>query len=152
MVLGDRSTRYGLVVDRFLGERELVVQPLDPRLGKVKDISAAALMEDGSPVLIVDVDDLVRSIEKLVSGGTLRDVRARRLEHGGEERRKRVLVVDDSLTVRELERKLLTGRGYHVDVAVDGMDGWNAVRTGRLRPGHHRRGHAAHGRHRTGAR
>ena len=71
VVLGDRQTRYGLVVDRFLGERELVVQPLDARLGKVKDISAAALMEDGSPVLIVDVEDMVRSIEKLVTGGTL---------------------------------------------------------------------------------
>jgi two-component system sensor histidine kinase and response regulator WspE len=43
---------------------------------------------------------------------------------------KRVLAVDDSLTVRELERKLLTGRGYLADVAVDGMDGWNAVRAG----------------------
>ena len=41
---------------------------------------------------------------------------------------KRVLVVDDSLTVRELERKLLLSRGYQVAVAVDGMDGWNALR------------------------
>ena len=49
----------------FIGGRELVVQPLDPRLGKVKDISAAALMEDGSPTLIVDVEDMVRSMEKL---------------------------------------------------------------------------------------
>src|SRR5581483_33106 len=40
------------------------------------------------------------------------------------------LVVDDSLTVRELERKLLESRGYAVEIAVDGMDGWNAVRTG----------------------
>jgi two-component system sensor histidine kinase and response regulator WspE len=45
-------------------------------------------------------------------------------------KRKRVLVVDDSLTVRELERKLLGSMGYAVDVAVDGMDGWNSVRTG----------------------
>jgi two-component system sensor histidine kinase and response regulator WspE len=43
-----------------------------------------------------------------------------------------VLVVDDSLTVRELERKLLAGRGYDVAVAVDGMDGWNAVRSERF--------------------
>jgi two-component system sensor histidine kinase and response regulator WspE len=43
---------------------------------------------------------------------------------------KRVLAVDDSLTVRELIRKLLASRGYLADVAVDGMDGWNAVRTG----------------------
>lgn len=128
VVLGDRSSRYGLIVDRLLGERELVVQPLDSRLGKIKDVSAGALMEDGSPVLIVDVDDMLRSIEKLTTMNPLDDV-----QNPGQllaERVKRVLAVDDSLTVRELERKLLTSRGYHADVAVDGMDGWNAVRTG----------------------
>jgi len=129
VVLGERATRYGLVVDRFLGERELVVQPLDPRLGKVKDISAAALMEDGSPVLIIDVDDMVRSIEKLISSGTLAGVQQVGAE-SPRKKRKRILAVDDSLTVRELERKLLVSRGYLADVAVDGMDGWNAVRTG----------------------
>jgi two-component system sensor histidine kinase and response regulator WspE len=41
-----------------------------------------------------------------------------------------VLVVDDSLTVRELERKLLDQAGYEVEIAVDGLDGWNAVRAG----------------------
>ena len=41
---------------------------------------------------------------------------------------KRVLVVDDSITVREVERKLLANRGYDVDVCVDGADAWNAVR------------------------
>jgi two-component system sensor histidine kinase and response regulator WspE len=129
VILGERGTRHGLVVDQFLGERELVVQPLDPRLGKVKDISAAALMEDGSPVLIVDVEDLLRSIEKLIFTGGIHGI-----GRGGSERierrRKRVLAVDDSLTVRELERKLLTGRGYDAEVAVDGMDGWNALRNG----------------------
>ncbi len=127
VVLGDRNARYGLIVDRFLGERELVVQPLDPRLGKIKDISAAALMEDGSPVLIVDVEDLVRSVEKLASGGLLAKVQRGMLDLNSR-KQKRILAVDDSLTVRELERKLLSSRGYVTDVAVDGMDGWNAVR------------------------
>jgi two-component system, chemotaxis family, sensor histidine kinase and response regulator WspE len=130
VVLGDRNARYGLVVDRFLGERELVVQPLDARLGKVQDISAAALMEDGSPVLIVDVEDMVRSIEKLVAEGSLNDVERNRLDVTSRAK-KRVLAVDDSLTVRELVRKLLSAHGYHTDVAVDGMDGWNALRSGR---------------------
>jgi two-component system sensor histidine kinase and response regulator WspE len=116
-------------VDRFLGERELVVQPLDPRLGKVTDISAAALMEDGSPVLILDVDDLLRSIEKLIASGRLAKFQRGELINTPR-KQKRILAVDDSLTVRELERKLLMSRGYHADVAVDGMDGWNAVRTG----------------------
>ena len=129
VVLGDRSARYGMVVDRLLGERELVVQPLDQRFGKIKDISAGALMEDGSPVLIIDVDDMLRSIEKLISIGQLDRVNHQTGELPAR-RTKRVLAVDDSLTVRELERKLLTARGYHADVAVDGMDGWNAVRSG----------------------
>ncbi len=129
VIIGERSARYGLLVDRFLGERELVVQPLDPRLGKVKDISAAALMEDGAPVLIVDVDDLMRSIEKLVTTGAIEQV-GRGALAAPTSPRKRVLVVDDSLTVQELERKLLEGAGYAAEVAVDGMDGWNAVRAG----------------------
>jgi two-component system sensor histidine kinase and response regulator WspE len=129
VVLEDRSAHYGLVVDRFLGERELVVQPLDSRLGKVRNISAAALMEDGAPVLIIDVEDLVRSIEKLIEDGTLTKVRADHLDLllG---KQKRVLAVDDSLTVRELERKMLTAAGYMTEVAVDGMDAWNAIRSG----------------------
>ncbi|MET4635465.1 hybrid sensor histidine kinase/response regulator [Kaistia defluvii] len=128
VVVGDRGEMYGMIVDRFLGERELVVRPLDPRLAKVKDISAAALMEDGSPVLILDVADLVRSAEKLAAVGGLRTLE-RRGASTDARRRKRILVVDDSLTVRELERKLLDYNGYEVDVAVDGMDGWNAVRS-----------------------
>ncbi|MER8903746.1 hybrid sensor histidine kinase/response regulator [Mesorhizobium sp. M0772] len=124
-----RGDAYGLIVDRFLGERELVIRPLDPRFAKIKDISAAALMEDGSPVLIFDVDDLIRSVEKLASSSGFR---ALRRAAGGPEasRRKRVLVIDDSLTVRELQRKMLGNYGYEVEVAVDGMDGWNAVRSG----------------------
>jgi two-component system, chemotaxis family, sensor histidine kinase and response regulator WspE len=128
-VLNDTRGTYALAVDRFIGQRELSIRPLDPRLGKIKDISAAALMDDGTPVLIVDIDDLIRSIEKLAASRQLTAVRRRDAEQA-RARRKRILVVDDSLTVRELERKLLTQAGYDVDVAVDGMDGWNAIRGG----------------------
>jgi two-component system sensor histidine kinase and response regulator WspE len=128
VVLGERSIKYGLVVDRFLGERELVVQPLDPRLGKVQDISAAALMENGAPVLIIDVDELIRSIEGLVAKGLVSNLQLLGLQEPAK-RPKRVLAVDDSLTVRELERKLLLSRGYLADVAVDGLEAWNAVRS-----------------------
>ncbi|WP_233833035.1 hybrid sensor histidine kinase/response regulator [Paraburkholderia sp. ZP32-5] len=127
VVIGDGPRTYGVVVDRFLGERMLVVQPLDARLGKIRNITAGALMENGDPVLIADIDDWLRSVERLVSGGTLNHA-----QHGGtraaQRAARRVLVVDDSLTVRELERKLLATRGYDVTIAVDGMDGWNAVR------------------------
>lgn len=126
-IISDRMTRYGLVVDRLLGQHELVVRPLDNRLGKIPNISAGAIMEDGSPVLIMDVDDLVRSIDKLLSKGRIDKV-------GGKEEetvsiRKRILVVDDSITVREVERRLLENNGYEVLVAVDGIDGWNTLQS-----------------------
>ncbi|MBJ9654537.1 hybrid sensor histidine kinase/response regulator [Burkholderia multivorans] len=127
VVVGGEPELYGVAVDRFLGERMLVVQPLDSRLHKIQNIAAGALLENGDPVLIVDVEDLIRSVDKLVRGGQLAKLtRDPQLAHA--DRRRRVLVVDDSLTVRELERKLLEKRGYDVTVAVDGMDGWNAVR------------------------
>ena len=129
VVIGGRNVRYGLVVDRFLGERELVVQPLDPRLGKVRDINAAAIMEDGAPVLIIDVEDLLDSIERLISSGVLSKI-SRQTPELTARRRKRVLAVEDSLTVRELQRKLLAGRGYVADVAVDGLEAWESLRNG----------------------
>jgi two-component system sensor histidine kinase and response regulator WspE len=129
VLFSNQTQQYGLAVDAFRGEQDLVVRPLDQRLGKVPNISAAAILEDGSPVLIVDLDDLRRSIEKLLQEGRLR-----RAEQGVEQtravRRKRVLVVDDSITVREVQRQLLTYRGYEVEVAVDGEDGWNVAREG----------------------
>lgn len=128
VVVSDRLNSYGLLVDKFLGEYDLVVRPLDPRLGKVPDISALAVMLDGSPVLIFDVEDLVRSIDNLLTGRRLRKVSipTGRIEA---KEQKSVLVVDDSITVREMERKLLENKGYRVEIAVDGLDGWNAVRT-----------------------
>ncbi|KJZ66220.1 hybrid sensor histidine kinase/response regulator [Pseudomonas fluorescens] len=128
VVIREREAIYGVAVERFIGERTLVVLPLDERLGKVQDISAGALLDDGSVVLIVDVEDMLRSVDKLLNTGRLERI-ARQGSQAVEAARKRILVVDDSLTVRELQRKLLLNRGYDVAVAVDGMDGWNALRS-----------------------
>jgi two-component system sensor histidine kinase and response regulator WspE len=128
VLVGDHDRLYGVAVDRYVGERTLVVQPLDPRLGKVQDVMAGALMDDGTPLLILDVEDMLVSVQKLVEGGQLSRVDGAGAAEQAR-RRKRVLVVDDSLTVRELERKLLLNRGFDVAVAVDGMDGWNMLRS-----------------------
>lgn len=122
-----RPNSYGLVVDRFLGAQDLVVRPLDPRLGKVQDISAVALMEDGTIALIVDVEDLVRSIDKLLANQEITKVN--QTTPTSVKEASRILVVDDSITVREVERKLLENNGYQVDTTVNGIDAWNAIRT-----------------------
>ena len=130
VLFGNESKQYGLIVDAFRSEQDLVVRPLDPRLGKVPNISAAAILDDGAPVLIVDIEDLTRSLEKLLHGERLRRIGQKTAND--EQRRKRVLVVDDSITVREVEKQLLMSRGYDVEVAVDGVDGWNVIRDGQF--------------------
>jgi two-component system sensor histidine kinase and response regulator WspE len=126
VLLSDQTGQYGLIVESFRGEQDLVVRPLDARLGKVANISAAAILDDGSPVLIADVEDLIRSMDQFIQGNTLRRYdRAEREER----RQKRVLVVDDSITVREVERQLLRNQGYDVTVAVDGQQGLNMVQS-----------------------
>jgi two-component system sensor histidine kinase and response regulator WspE len=128
VVIGSGQRRYALVVDAIRGEQNLAVQALDRTFGKMRDISAAALLDDGAPVLILDVPDLLLSIDKLLGEGGLHQL-AQDGAHAAR-KAKRILVVDDSLTVREMERKLLHARGYQVDIAIDGIDGWNVVRSG----------------------
>lgn len=129
VVIRDDGRPFGLEVTALAGERDLVVRPLDGLLGRVPDVSAAALDEDGGPILILDVDDLVRSIDALSSGNRLR--RGTRSQSDETARQcRRVLVVDDSITVRQAEAQMLESRGYAVEVAVDGVEAWNMIRLG----------------------
>lgn len=124
VVVSDRIDKYGIIVDSLIGEKDIVVTPLDKALGRIPNISAGAIMEDGSPLLVVDVNDLVRSIDKLIEKNRLLAISDTKKE---EKRTKKVLVVDDSMTVREVERKILQNNGYEVVLAVDGIDGWNTI-------------------------
>ena len=126
VVLGSGDERYGFAVDGFVGEEDLVVRKLDERLGKVPHLSAAAVRESGEPVLIVDTEDVVQSVRQSLGTGLLRGARRVLAEQGA--RVLRALVVDDSATVREVERQLLLRMGFEVETAVDGMDGWNTLR------------------------
>jgi len=124
VVISDHSNVYGVMVDRFLGEQDLVVRPLDSRLGRVANISAAALMGDGLPILIVDVPDLVRSIDARLMRGDLHSLAA---VPPAPCSRRRVLVVDDSATVRQSLVRCLIGAGYRVEQAADGREAWTAL-------------------------
>lgn len=130
LVIGPENERCALLVEGFLGERDLVVRPLDARLGRVPHVAAAAIDEEGLPLLVMDVEDLLVSIRRGLGEGALRG-----LKPGGpgdaKAGRKRILVADDSITVREVERQMLRRLGHAVDVAVDGVDAWNQLCAGR---------------------
>lgn len=128
LVIGAGTDRCGVVVDEICGEEDLVVRPLDHRLGMVPHLAAAAIRSDGGPVLVIDVDDVWRSLKELLQGGKPLGVSASSAATKDSGKR-RILVVDDSITVREVERQLLMRHGYDVTVAVDGKDGFNMLRS-----------------------
>ena len=124
VVVAQEGRRVGFAVDAVLGEFDLATRPLDPRLGRVADLAALALMPDGAPVVLLDTEDLMRgALEHEREYGRLAGH-----DDDAARRHRRVLVVDDSISVRELVRQLLVARGYEVDVAVDGMDAWARLR------------------------
>ena len=132
LVLGDRNAHYGLVVDRLLGEEKLVVKPIDSRLGKIPNLSATAVRSDGSIVFILDSEDLLQSMQKLHSPEHWQAPLPEKALTLGQIRSidgvcKKILAIDDSITVRATERKLLENQGYQVDTAVNGVDGWNTL-------------------------
>lgn len=125
VVISDHEKVIGVVVDRLLGEQDLVVRPLDPRLGKVANISAAALMGDGQPILVVDTADLLRSIDALLKAEAPASVR----QPNASGAVKRVLIADDSHLAVNLQAQLLRSRGYRVDTAGDGMEALKFIGT-----------------------
>jgi two-component system sensor histidine kinase and response regulator WspE len=115
------SGGFAFAVDRFVDQAELSVRRLDPRLGKIPGVSAASLDENGFPFLILDMDDLVQTAagEPSTTATSPHD----------ESAAPRILVVDDSHTVREMERRLLARSGYSVTTAQNGQEAWNLLRS-----------------------
>ena len=127
IILNERGEYYAIVVDEIIGEVNLALHTIDTRLGKIKDISAAAIADDGKPVFVLDIDDLLINIQELSGDNQLGNI-DRHSIISDNNKLKKILVIDDSLTVREVEKNLLESKGYYVDIAIDGVDGWNTLR------------------------
>lgn len=117
VVLAVGTRRAVLGVDRLLGQRELRSSPLPGWLSHDPLVSAAWVDEEGLVRLILDPESLV---ERCL------DARVPELET---RERPAVLVVDDSLTTRMLEKSILEAAGYEVDLAVSGEDGLQRARS-----------------------
>jgi len=111
-----------IIADKFVGEGEIVIKPLDSRLKKVQNLIGATILNSGRFALVIDVVDLVHTIQETQFISSHEKSQPKKVA------RKRILVVEDSLTIREMERKVLQNAKYEVEVAVDGLDGLNKVK------------------------
>lgn len=124
IVVGTGIERIAFRVDEVLAEQEVLVKSLGRLLTGVRNIAAATVLGNGELVPVVNVADLVRSAIQF--SGRTKGVEAPALE----ERRRSILVVEDSITSRTLLKNILEAAGYDVTTAVDGIDGYTALKSG----------------------
>jgi two-component system chemotaxis sensor kinase CheA len=109
-------------VDRLAGTSTLVVRPLPELAPAAPVIGGVAMDLDGNPRLVLDAHGLIAEARRGGPAGATAAAPARRLP---------ILVVDDSLTTRMLERSILESAGYEVDLAASGEEGLEKARAGR---------------------
>lgn len=123
VMLRSGHDRAGLLVDEVLGERELLVKELEAPLARIRHVAAAGVLGTGALALILRPPDLIRSVVSARDGLASESVTRAR------SRTPVILVVDDSITTRIMERNLLENAGFQVRLAVDGMEAWTLLKS-----------------------
>jgi len=132
VVLADTARRHGFQVDRLVGQRDVVIKGLSTLLPHLPAVAGASVEPDGSILLVLDPPGLIQRARQATRGQaapgrpTADPSNAWHATASGERTPagslQRILVVDDALTVRELQRSILERAGFDVRVAVDGLD------------------------------
>src|SRR5579859_523348 len=116
VLVGSGLQRVALLIDRVVGEQEIVVKPLPYPLVRVRHIAGATILGSGRIVPILNVADLLRGAARSVPTFVAPPVAE------PQRKQQRVLVADDSLTTRTMERYILEAAGYEVELAGDGAE------------------------------
>jgi two-component system chemotaxis sensor kinase CheA len=115
VIVGVAEKRLGLVVDSLTGEQEIVMKSMGKQLARVGGIAGATVLGSGQVILVLHTADLVKLATRPQArrpGATTKRQEA--------PQRKTILVVDDSITTRTLEKNILEAAGYKVKLATDG--------------------------------
>jgi len=122
-VAGKKVVAFG--VDNVVSEQEVIVKNLGNQLSRVRNVGGATVLASGEVAPILNVSDLIKSALKM-SGSTVRPSTKTEEVSG---KRRRILVVEDSITSRTLLKNILESAGYDVRTTVDGSDAWTALKT-----------------------
>lgn len=115
--------RLAVAVDELVAEQEIVLRPLGRGRESLPHVSGAAILRSGRVALVVNPVAIVAAGLGLGAGSGLAIAEAKPTGRS----RRRILVVDDSITTRTLEQSILEAAGYDVRTAVDGADGWKVL-------------------------
>ena len=119
LLLRSSSHNIALHIDEVIGNQEAVMKPIGVQLARVPGMVGATVAGDGRVVLIINPVQLANR-DLLAVGSVL--VKKSKLNAPVVKVKSRILVVDDSLTMRKVLGRLLEREGFEVLVAKDGMD------------------------------
>jgi two-component system, chemotaxis family, sensor kinase CheA len=119
--------KIAFLVDEVLGEQEVLLKGLGPQLSRVRNVAGATVLGSGKVAPILNVPDLIKSASKL---GGRPSAGSGAVEATAPAPRRKVLVVEDSITSRTLLKTILESGGYEVSTAVDGLDGFTQLKGG----------------------
>jgi len=117
------ARRLAVAVDELVAEQEVVLRAVGRRREAYPHLSGAAVLPSGRVVLVLNP---VAILDAGLGAGAGPGLTVAEPQATGPVRR-RILVVDDSITTRTLEQSLLEAAGYDVLTAVDGADGWKVL-------------------------
>lgn len=133
VLLRSTGNMIAVEVEQVLGEQEIAIKQLKGPIPKPVGIAGATVLGDGSVIPIADAVELIDlfygRIRKSALSGTLPEI-VPVLEDAESDAESRVLIVDDSITVRELLSMTFTKAGYRVEQARDGQEAWEKLRAG----------------------
>ncbi|MEL6149605.1 MAG: hybrid sensor histidine kinase/response regulator [Chloroflexota bacterium] len=127
IVLDAADRQVAFEVDALESERELVLKPLGDELANTRYVSGAALLGGGEVVIVLDANDLVRGATGNALPARRTVSQARQAPDPEAVQKLRVLVADDSITTRTLEKNILETAGCDVRVAFDGLQAWETL-------------------------
>ncbi len=125
ILMGTGNKQIAFAVDQVENEQEFLVKSLGPQLSRIKNIASATILSTGKMVPILNALDLMKSA---VKGAAVAPVPLARVEER-EQKRKSILVVEDSITSRTLLKNILEASGFEVKTAVDGLEAFTILRT-----------------------
>jgi two-component system chemotaxis sensor kinase CheA len=114
--------RVGLIVNGIANEEDVLIKPLPKHMKRIGILAGATIAPDGSIIPILHVPGLIRAVRGVPTAPSPAAVEEAEVEEAP-----RILVVDDSLNTREIEKSILEACGYHVDLAKDGMDALRVI-------------------------
>jgi chemosensory pili system protein ChpA (sensor histidine kinase/response regulator) len=122
VVLRGGGKPFGVVVDELLGKEEIVIKSLETLLEGVGPFSGATISGEGRVILILDPTLLREAAAKGPSTISAAPPRGEERAADGAAERPRVLLVDDSVSIRKYVGQMLEKAGFEVLTAVDGQD------------------------------